>query len=190
MTFNAASLVVLLSAVGAEPVAPLLRFSDVPGVTVTYYDVAGRNIAEIHKSVAKHAPKDPATKRILPATSNWTLAVKVNSLTTGGRCAVVGASLDFRGAATMPRLVDDPDRPAPVSAAWENYRAQLEARQAAQLHFARKGMSDVERAILASRCDRAEAAADAAIAKLQEGQRNTFGEDSKNLPKLKEPEPS
>lgn len=181
--------VALLAAAFALQSEPTLRLQDVPGVTVSHYDVAGREVPEIHKSVAKQAPRDPLTGRTLAATSSWTIAVKLNTRTIGTRCTIVGASLDFRGAATMPRLVADPERPEPVAVAWESYRSRLEARQAAQLMFARERMVEVESAILASRCDRAEAAADAAIAKLLERQRLSFAEDSKKPPKLEEPKP-
>lgn len=178
-------MVVLLA---AQPPAGLLpRFGDVPNVAVAYYGVAGRDLAAIHKAVTKSAPRDPQTGRVLPATSSWTVGVRVKSLTTGKRCTVTGAMLDFRAAATMPRLAPDPERPAPVAAAWSAYAAQLEARQAAQLRFAYERMAEVERAILASRCDRAEAAADAALARLREAQLRAFADESRRQPRLGQP---
>ncbi|MFL6859467.1 MAG: DUF922 domain-containing protein [Sphingomicrobium sp.] len=85
-----------------RPLAPgePARLSDVPNVAVTYYEVAGRDLAAIHKSLARLGPRDPRTRRVLPATSRWTVGVKIHSLTTAGRCT--GA----RGDARLPRLRD------------------------------------------------------------------------------------
>ena len=169
-----------------RPLAPgeLAHFSDVPNVTVAYYDVAGRNLDSIHASLARHSPRDPDTNRPLSATSRWTVAVTVDSLTTARRCTVLGARLDFRGQATMPRLLPDPDRPAPVAAAWANYLAWLESRQAEQLRFAYQRLGAVEQAVFDSRCDKAEAAADRVLARLHEQQRLAFPRDPKDSPRL------
>lgn len=166
---------------------PLARFSDVPGVEVAYYDVAGRTVPEIHKSVQKAAPRDPATQQALPATSRWTVAVAVKSSTTGNVCRITGATLKFRGQAMLPRLQVDKDTPAPVVAAWNLYVARLESRQAAQLRFAYDRLGEVERAILGSSCNKAEAAADAALGRLEEEQRLAFKKAAESQPRLEEP---
>ena len=161
-------------------------FAELPDVAVTYYDVVGRDIPAIHKAIAKAAPKDPETQKTLPATSSWTVGIAVKSETTGKRCRITGATLTFHGQATMPRLLPDKDRPAPVTTAFTAYAAKLEQRQAAQLAFAYARLSDVEQAIRGSRCDKSEAAADAALAKLQAAQRAAFRPDDKSQPKLEE----
>lgn len=160
------------------------RLSDIPNVAVTYYDVAGRNLDQIHASLTKAGPRDPETRHVLSATSRWTVGVKVTSLTTNRRCTVLGANLDFRGMATMPRLAPDKDRPAPVVAAWNAYFDRIETRQAEQLRFAYERLADVEQAVLASRCDKAESAADVALARLHEQERLAFVRDPKEQPRL------
>ncbi|HKX92292.1 MAG TPA: DUF922 domain-containing protein [Sphingomicrobium sp.] len=167
--------------------APAARFADIPNVAIIYYDVAGNDIPEIHKAVAKAAPREPETNRILPATSKWSVAVKARSTTTGGRCRIDAVTLDFRGEAVMPRLAVTKDVPPPVVAAWKAFVAQLEARQAAQLRFAYERIGEIEQAVRGARCDRAEAAADAARARLQERQRADVAEDSRAQPKLELP---
>src|SRR5262249_45557629 len=148
----------ILALAALQPAAETpARFTDVPGVEVTYYDVAGQNLPQIHKAVQKAAPRDPATQQALPATSSWTVAVAVQSSTTGNVCRVTSAPLKSRGQAVMPRLHIDKDPPAPVVAAWNLYVARLESRQAAQLRFAYNRMGEVERAILGSPCNKAEA---------------------------------
>lgn len=171
-----------------RPLAPgeLARFSDLPNVAVTYYDVPGRNLVKIHGALARLGPRDPATHKVLPATSSWTVGVKVRSRTTGRQCAITGVDLLFRGAATMPRLLPDKDRPPPVTNAWNAFIVRLEARQAEQLRFAFQRMDGVRQAVLASSCSKAEAAADAALAKLEEQRRLAFSQDPKDLPRLED----
>jgi len=161
-------------------------FAELPNVTVTYYDVAGRDIPAIHKAIAKAAPKDPETQHVLPATSSWTVGIAVKSVTAGKRCQITVATLAFRGSATMPRLRPDKDRPVPVATAFAAYAAKLEARQAAQLAFAYERLSSVEQAIRGSRCDKSEAAADAALGKIQAAERAAFKPDEQSQPKLEE----
>ncbi len=174
--------------VAPQPVAETLaRFSDVPNVEVTYYDVAGHGVPEIHKAVQKAAPRDPATQQARPATSSWTVAVAVQSSTTGKVCRITGATLKFHGQALMPRLQADKETPAPVIAAWNLYLARLESRQATQLRFAYNRMGEVERAILRSSCNKAEAAADVALARLAEEQRLAFKKAAESQPRLEEP---
>ena len=67
------------------PPGSLAKLSDLPNVAVTYYDVPGRDLDKIHAALAKRAPRDPETRRILPATSAWTARVTSASLS---RCVV------------------------------------------------------------------------------------------------------
>jgi len=172
----------------AQPTPTLPRFSDLPGVAVTYYDVTGRTVAEIHKSLTGAAPRDPVTRKPLPATSSWSIGAAVKWSKTGTHCTITDVTLTFTSAATMPRLVVQPDTPAPVLAAWKSFAIQLESRQAAQLKFAYDRRGEVERAILASSCDRWQAAADAALTRLEEQQRLARDADATALPKLVEKE--
>lgn len=173
----------ILALAGAQPA----HFADLPGVAVSYYDVNGRDVAAIHKSLQKAAPRDPVTNAVLPATSSWTVDVAVKTSSTGKSCRVTAATLRFHPMAVMPRLAPDKDRPAAVAKAWDAYVAQLEARQAAQLGFAYARIREVERAAVTSRCDRAGAAIDAALARLTAEQRAAFADSSRNAPKLEEP---
>jgi predicted secreted Zn-dependent protease len=175
----------ILLAADAAP-APA-RFADLPGIAVTYYDVAGRDVPEIHKVVTRLAPRDPVTGRVTPATSRWTVGFAVRSNTIGKSCTVTSVTLTFRGSAVMPRLAPDKERPAPVLAAWNAYAAALEARQAAQLGFAYARLPEIEKAIVGGRCDRAEAAAAAALARIGEQQRKASAADTAKQPVLELP---
>jgi len=170
----------------AEPVVPLASFGDLPGVAVTYYDVTGRSIAEIHKSLTRTSPRDPTTRKPLPATSSWSIGASVKWSKTGSRCTITRVTLKFTATATLPRLVVQPETPAPVLAAWNRYVARLEARQAGQLKFAYDRRGEVERAILASSCEGWQAAADAALTRLEAQQRLARQADPGGEPKLVE----
>ena len=171
----------------AQPTVPLATFRDLPNVAVTYYDVAGRSIAEIHKSLTTASPRDPATRKPMPATSSWSIGASVKWSKTGATCTITGVTLNFTSTATLPRLVVQKDTPVPVLAAWNRYVAQLEGRQAVQLRFAYDRRGEVERAILASSCDGWQAAADAALTRLEERQRLAREADRDAQPKLEQP---
>jgi len=172
--------------VGPPPTANLLRFADVPNVAITYYDVTGDNIAEIHRAVAKAAPRDPTTRVPTPATSSWTVGVKVKTLTTNKRCRITGVTLDFRGVALMPRLIPGKETTPQVIAIWNAYLRRLEARQAEQLRFAYDRIGTFEKAIVGNRCDRTGAATDAAFTRVRDEQRLAFKPET-SRPRLEEP---
>jgi predicted secreted Zn-dependent protease len=168
-------------------VAPLTTFRDLPNVVVTYYDVTGRTVPQIHTSLTGAAPRDPESRKPIPATSSWSIGAAVRWSKTGVRCTITGVTLKFTATASLPRLVVQEKTPAPVLAAWNGYVAQLEARQAAQLKFAYDRRDEVERAILASSCESWQAAADAALTRLEEQQHLARDADPSAQPKLEQP---
>lgn len=170
------------------PLAPKARFIDVPGVAVTYYDVSGHDVGEIHRSLAKLAPRDPRTKQPIPAISSWSVKAAMKSLTAGGHCTITSATLQFHASATMPRLVIDKDVPPKLVGVWNRYAAELEARQAAQLRFAYERLSLVERSLAGIRCDKANAVAEAGLARIKSQQIEAQEHQRKSQPRLTEPD--
>lgn len=172
------------------PAAPLARFADLPNVTVTYYDVSGRDAREVHHSITQRAPRDPATGRPVPATSDWSMKAAVSTSTTAGRCTITAARLDFAGTARMPRLVTTNGQPIPPAllASWQRYAAALEERQVAQLRFAYDRLPQVERAIRASNCRDWKTVAAAAIDKVRRDKAEARARDSTPMPELDIPE--
>ena len=159
-----------LQAAPAPAEAPRLgRFSDLPNVTVAHYDVQGENVRAVHKSIDEQAPRDPATNRAIPATSDWSVSALVQTGAAGPQCKVTTAKLNFAANAKLPRLV--PMGAAPIApsllARWQAYVAQLEDRQVAQLRFAHDRLGRIEQEILASSCNDWKAVATAAIDKLK-----------------------
>jgi predicted secreted Zn-dependent protease len=170
------------------PTAALARFSDLPNVSITYYDVTGHDVPEIHKSIATHAPRDPKSNQPIPATSSWSVKAAMKSLAAGKRCTITRATLEFSGTATLPRLIVDKDTPPKLVAVWDRYVAELESRQAAQLRFAYDRLGEVEHAVAGTRCDKANAAADGALARIKAQQLAAQDRDKKAMPRLEEPE--
>ena len=163
----------ILQAVTAAPTAvpatPPARFADLPNVVVTYYDVSGKNVREVHASIDRQATRDSTTQRAVPATSEWSVNAGVKTSTTGGQCKITGATVNFAAKARMPRLVqagEEPINPA-LAASWQLYAAQLEARQVAQLRFAYDRLPQIEQQILASSCADWKKVAASAIDKLK-----------------------
>ena len=175
---------------GAGPPTPLGKFSDLPNIDVTYYDVTGENVRAVHRSIEAKAPRDPATNKPTPATSDWSITAAVDTVTTGGQCQISGVKLSFGGRAKMPRLLQADD-PAPISpellATWQNYSAQVEARQVAQLRFPYDRLGQVEREIRAGSCGDWKAATSTAINRLKQEQAEARERDTTPTPKLEIP---
>jgi predicted secreted Zn-dependent protease len=177
------------------PTSPALQSANAPGpalvgvpnIEVTYYQVTGKDVPEIHRSLAKAAPRDGETGRRLPATSSWSMSAGAKWTRTGQRCELTAVDLRFAAKASLPRLLVTEETPPAVLALWNDYVARLEARQAAQLRFAYDRQSSVEQAIRRSGCYGWEAAATAAIARIRDQQLLAFKNEVRNPPKLLEP---
>ena len=168
--------------------APSRKLSQIPGVTVTYYDVVGTDIPKLHMSLEKSGPRDPRTHKVTPATSNWSIGSAVKYTKTGGQCTLTGVTLKFTGTAVLPRLGSGVNLAAPALASWNAYVAALEDRHAAQLAFVHDRLGEVQGEILHSDCDNWQKAASAAIERLSEEQAQAFRSDPKTQPKLLGPD--
>jgi len=164
------------------------KLPSIPDVTVTYYDVVGKNVRELHDWLDKHGPRDPQTHKVLPATSSWSIGSAAKFTKTGGQCRLTGAAVKFTATAQLPRLVVGQKLLPEVLASWNSYVAALEDRQAAQLAFVHDRVGEVQSAIMHSSCTGWQKAASAAIDRLGQEQSNAFQADPKTLPKLLEPQ--
>jgi predicted secreted Zn-dependent protease len=175
----------------AQPPAsatPLKRLSDVPGVAVTYYDVAGTTIPQLHDWLQKHGPKDAQTHKVTPATSAWSVGASAKWSKTGGQCTLTGATIQFTATVQLPRLAPGAQLPAAALSTWNAYVAALEGGQAERLAFVHDRLGEVERAILRSNCDNWQKAADAAITRLDQEQGQKFPTDPAKQPRLQDSE--
>ena len=154
----------------AAPAAPpphLAKFSDLPNVAVTYYDVSGETVRQIQESMQDNAPRDPNTGQIVSSRASWTVDTGAEWQKTGAQCKITGAKVIFHPSAVMPHLVPNWKTPAAAVAQWNGFVAQLEAKQAGKLLLAYNRLDEVRRAILASSCDNWQAAANAAVDNLR-----------------------
>lgn len=156
------------SAQAAEPAAaaPQRPLNQIPGVTVNYYDVTGKNAKDFRKSIAAQRP---AGADGLPVTvgSKWTINAAVSKRTEGEVCTIENANATFTGTVELPRLATTEGVAPQELANWNQYAASLEAEAAARLGFVQSQVGAVEQAIEAASCDGASAALDAATARVK-----------------------
>lgn len=151
------------SAQAAEPAAaaPQRTLSQIPGVTVNYYEVTGDSAKDFRKSIAAQRPKGADG---LPVTvgSKWTINAAVSKRTEADVCKIENATATFAGEVELPRLATTEGVPPEELTNWNTYVASLEAEAATRLGFVQSQISAVEQAIEAASCDAAGAALEAA----------------------------
>ena len=179
---------ILSSPLGAQPAAPAqaaaapAELSRIPGVTVKYYDVAGKSPGTILAAMKSQRAGRPGAT---PTSSRWSIGIDVQKATTGTRCRVVRATALFRAEVDFPRLVvtrkpneeEDPaeEKLEKFQARWQEYLATLDRQQAAYLRSIHEQLPEVERAAMAASCDGARAAAERVIAGIREGSSSPAG---------------
>lgn len=147
--------------------APARALKDIPGVTITYYDVTGKNGQAIAKSIEKNAPRAPGSKEAQAGTTNWTMKAQYTQRTVDGKCSIASAKAVFEGQATLPRLTTEATVNPQLKEQWKTFLSGLENGAAAQLGYAYDRTGDVEKAILAASCENVNTVGSEAIAKLR-----------------------
>ena len=144
------------------PAAPAERtLASLPNTTITYFDVSGKDGEAIQKALANRQKEGVAPS------ANWEIGAGVRKRTEGTTCTVVGAEAKFTGEVLLPKLTTEATVPPEVLTQWKSYVAGLETAAAAKLWFVNERLGLVEKAILASSCEGAAAAANAAIDKIK-----------------------
>lgn len=168
LAFSASAAAAQTAVPAVPPVLPAPSpLASIPGVTLQYYDVSGITIEALRASIDAQRPKDPMTGQAVPASVRWSIQTRLKKETLGTQCKITGATAVFAGEAVMPRLVNEAAVPAPVLAQWRSFAASLEQEQAARLRVPYARVAEVEKAVMASTCENAKAAADKAIAEIQ-----------------------
>lgn len=160
------SLMLFLSSIAGTQNDRVGGLASIPNTTLRYYDVSGKDVTEINRSMARQRPKGPSGKPI-PASTNWSISSDFERTVTDGECRVTAARVDFEAEAELPRLVDDRSLQAPVRNRWQNYVNLLEDGAVVTLAFVHHNLKSVEQAILSSSCDNAKNAAANAIERLR-----------------------
>lgn len=139
---------------------------DVPNLNIRYYDVAGKNLKAVSKTLTEQRPKDAKGQPITAAT-NWTIETAFHRRTTNGQCKIVDAHATVTATVDLPRLLNDAKFPPRDLLSWQNFLANLEVTAAGKLWFVQDHAGDIEKAVLASSCEGAQAAGAAAIERLR-----------------------
>jgi predicted secreted Zn-dependent protease len=151
----------LQAAPAAQPVLPppataARSLKDLPNLTISYYDVSGKDMKAISKSIAQQRPKDPATGQVVTGGTRWNLAPSFTRRTTDGVCKVVDVKTEFKAGADLPRLTNEASLSPDVVSAWRAFQADLERDAAAKLWFVHDRMAGLSSAMMGKDCAQAE----------------------------------
>lgn len=152
----------------ATPTAPQTpaTLATIPGVTVKYYDVSGKNIGQIRESMSKSRPKG-ADGNPIPASTTWTINASIAKRTTDGQCSIASVTPAFSGTAELPRLTTAEKLNPELLKQWNDYVAGLESTAADRMNFVRARLGQVQQAVGAASCDTASAALDSAVQQIE-----------------------
>jgi predicted secreted Zn-dependent protease len=137
-------------------------FAGIPNLELVYYDVSGRTVDEIRRSLDARQPRDPNDGTRVAALSSWSMRWGWRAR-SGGGCDLSKPSIDFRARTLLPRLVGERDLDPALRARWRAFLAAVHAHEARHVRYAYDHRRDVAAAIRASDCANADAAAAAAV---------------------------
>ncbi|MCL6683338.1 DUF922 domain-containing protein [Sphingomonas alba] len=149
----------------AGPPTAARPLKDIPGVTVSYYDVAGKNQKQIKDALKKLRPVG-ANGEPQAIKSSWDVGAGVQKQTEGDKCTIIGAKVTLEGKVELPRLADPAKADADTVKAWNEYVARLENVAALDFNFVSDRMPDIEKALTGQTCDAASGAMSAAVDRL------------------------
>jgi predicted secreted Zn-dependent protease len=139
---------------------------DVPNLTIKQYDVAGKNLKEVIKNLTAQRPKNASGQPITAAT-NWNIETAFHRRTTKGQCKIADAHATVSATVELPKLLNEAKFPPRDLLSWQNYLANLEVTAAGKLWFVQDHTGDIEKAVVASSCEGAQAAGASAIERLR-----------------------
>lgn len=142
--------------------AGAVAFARIPNVTVEYYDVTGATAEQIRSAINAQRPIDPNDNRPVDAISRWTVNWKI-PVRSDGSCDLGRAEVSFKARVLLPRLVNRHMLPASLIARWDAFAESLAKHEDWHVRYAYEHLPDVQAAIRASSCAKAEAAATAAV---------------------------
>lgn len=150
----------------AVAAVPGKALSDLPNVTIRYFDVSGKNLKAINKAIQQGQKPDSSGRPPLAPTS-YAVDATFNKTTSNGQCKVSDAKATFSATVVLPRLAPNSAHTPELLATWRAYLAGVENSHAADLWFVYDRLRTVENAILASTCEGAQSAGAAAINRLK-----------------------
>ncbi|WP_404368280.1 DUF922 domain-containing protein [Sphingomonas sp. MMS24-J45] len=166
------TILLFLAAVPAEPVSTPpedtakieVPFASLPNVTITYYDVTGRDAASVRRSIDAMRPSDPNDKRPVDGLSNIQFRWRWRS-DAKGVCTASPDDVTFSATVTVPRLVGDRIS-ADLRRRFDRYLQSLLAHEDGHVRYAWIHRDEIATAINTASCATANAAAQAALQKI------------------------
>ncbi len=148
----------------AAPAARTLK--DLPNVSLSYYDVTGKDMKAINKSIAKARSKAGTTSKD-PVAYNWDVGAQIRTRTTDGVCAITGVEPTFKAKVELPRLTNENTVIPAVLDGWRDYQASNLSFVTQKLWFVYERLPAIAAPLAGKKCDQAQKDWDAAIAKLK-----------------------
>lgn len=145
-------------------VAPARALAALPGVSINYLDVAGKNMKSIQKSLDL-VSIDPATKAKRKLFT-WNVGAQVTNSTVNQKCTVQKATATLTSTVNMPRLPELARASKQVQADWQKYVSGLETEAAASLWFINDQLRGIERSMVGVDCARSREVWNAAMNKI------------------------
>lgn len=145
-------------------VAPARALAALPGVSINYLDVAGKNMKSIQKSLDL-VSIDPATKAKRKLFT-WNVGAQVTNSTVNQKCTVQKATATLTSTVNMPRLPELARASKQVQADWQKYVSELETEAAASLWFINDQLRGIERSMVGVDCARSREVWNAAMNKI------------------------
>ncbi|MFL6734121.1 MAG: DUF922 domain-containing protein [Sphingomicrobium sp.] len=142
------------------------RLKDVPNVTLSYYDVQGKDGKAIEKNL-KAVRTDKTTKQFSAVSSNWNVAATVTKSTTDGKCTIKAVKPQFSATVTLPRLANEAAVKPEVLTQWRSYVAGLETSIADNFFFVYEQLPALQNSVTGLECSAGAAAWDSGIGRIK-----------------------
>lgn len=147
----------LLLAAGEPPT----RLTEIPNVTVIPYDVGGRNLPAVRRSIDAARPTDPNDGKRTDGLSRWQYQWRWQR-DEQGRCTVAPEDIIFSATVTVPRLADS-RAPTKLRERFDRYLQSLLAHEDGHIRYAWDHRGEITAAINTATCATADAAGQAAL---------------------------
>ena len=162
-TFKALPLLALIAlapiAAGAEEaVKPL---ADIPNVTITPYDVTGRDAAAVRRAIDAARPTDPNDGKRVDGLSHYEFRWRWHR-DAQSKCVSAPEDLTFKATVIVPRLANTDASPK-LRERFDQYLQSLLAHEDGHVRYAWDHRGEITAAINAATCDTAGAAGQAAL---------------------------
>jgi predicted secreted Zn-dependent protease len=163
-----------LQAAAAQPASPppaaapaARTLEALPNVKLSYYDVTGKDMKAINKSIAKNRTKAEKGSKD-PVAFNWDLGAQTRTREVNGVCTIMAVEPQFKGATVeLPRLTNEATLPVAVLDDWRAYQAENRSYVAQKLWFVHDRLAAMAAPLAGKKCSDAQKDWETAVAKLK-----------------------